>query len=114
MDKRQILVAVPAQGTDLVGYFNAELKSDFRDVLDFDIVAQNDRAVLDDIEITGVTVTDDQIDVEYSFSFSAYLGCRDQNWDDGESSSVCGSRQGDHWCFDRHVPWVPRSPVDEL
>ncbi len=114
MSQEPIRITIPPDDTNLVEYFQGELKSDFTEALDFDIVAQSDRATLDDVEVIGVTVTGDQIEVEYSFDYSAYLGCRDANWADTETSSVCGSRRGNEWWFDRHVPWVPRSTADEF
>ena len=104
MSQEPIRITIPPDDTNLVEYFQGELKSDFTKALDFDIVAQSDRATLDDVEVSGVTVTGDQIEVEYSFDYSAYLGCRDANWADTETSSVCGSRRGNEWWFDRHVP----------
>lgn len=111
---KPIRVPIPPPGTDLVDYFNEQLDSDFRDTLDFDVVAQRDRAQLDDYCVTGVDLRDGEVEVEYEFEFSAYLGCRDANWGDTESSSVVGHEENGEWVFDRHIPWQPRSTDDEF
>lgn len=114
-NNKLIRVPIPPSGTDLVEYFNDQLKTGFSGALDFDIVAQRgDRAVLDDQRITEVTVQGNEIEVEYEFEYSAYAGCRDMNWADGETSSVVGQRDCNDWVFDRHIPWEPRSSEEEF
>lgn len=110
----QIKVVIPSGDVDLVDYFKQLLEDEFSGALDFDVVAQSDRAVLDEVCVTGVTVMPDGIEVEYSFQYSAYLGCRDVNWVDGESSSVVGLKVGGVWVFDKHIPWQPRSTDEEF
>jgi hypothetical protein len=110
----EILVEIPDDETDLVDYFQNQLDSDFRDALDFDVIAQGDRVVLDEVKITTVALTNFEIEVEYELEFSAYLGCRDANWADTESSSVAGIKRDETWVFERHIPWEPRSTLDEF
>ena len=110
----QIKIAIPSDEVDLVDYFEQLLEDEFREVLDFDVVAQSHRAVLDEVRVTDVTVMPDGIEIEYSFQYSAYLGCRDMTMEDGETSSVVGQKDGAIWVFDKHTPWQPRSTDEEF
>ena len=53
-----------------------------------------DGATLDEIEINEVTVDADVVEVNYTLSFSAYLGCSDRTWADVESGRVYGMKRG--------------------
>lgn len=61
----EITVPIPKQGADLVAYFQAQLGCEFRDALDFDEIARRDRAVLDKVKVTDVTITEYGVEVEY-------------------------------------------------
>jgi hypothetical protein len=109
-----ITVPIPEDETDLIAYFEDQLDSAFRDALNFDVVRQRDRAVLDDVRITDVTITEIGVEVSYEIQFSAYLGCRDMNWADEEYYCAFGKKQDEAWLFAHHKPWTPRSTHDEF
>lgn len=110
----EIRIPIPEEGTDLKQYFQGLAPHVFKDAIDLDVVAMADRAVLDEIEIDNVTLDGEHIEVEYTIRFSAYLGCKDQNWDATESNSVCGCQQSNAWSFARHIPCEPRTTAEEF
>ena len=113
-ESQAIRIPIPPGGTDLTPYFYAIRNGDFKDALDLDVIARSDGATLDEIEINEVTVDADVVAVNYTLSFSAYLGCSDRTWADVESGRVYGMKRGDAWFFERHTPYEPRSTADEL
>ena len=113
-ESQAIRIPIPPGGTDLRPYFYAIRNGDFKEALDLDVIARSDGATLDEIEINEVTVDADVVEVNYTLSFSAYLGCSDRTWADVESGRVYGMKRGDAWFFERHTPYEPRSTADEL
>lgn len=110
----EICIPIPEEGTDLKQYFQGPALKGFKDAIDLDVVAMADRAVLDEIEIDSVNIDGENIEVEYTIRYSAYLGCKDKNWDEADSNSVCGCQRGSAWCFDRHIPCEARTTVEEF
>lgn len=97
---------------DLVKYFNKQLKDQFRGTLDLDL--QGDREIVDEMNVTRVEADSDGITVEYNIEYSAYLGCRDQNYADNDDRHVEGVCRGQGWYFKRHVSPEPLARNEEL
>ena len=58
--------------------------------MDFEVNHFDDRAQVDDIQITEIELTSDTIYIEYNVQYSAYHGCRDANYVDEDQREVEG------------------------
>jgi len=75
---------------------------------------KDERATVYKVAINDVEVTDDGVVIHYSYSYSAYYGCKDMNYADDENGTMRGKKMGDKWVFERHVSPEPRSTLDEF
>jgi len=96
-----------------------ELLDLFRERIDelqpaLDLELEDDRANVDEIEILSVTRNESGVEIEYAIQFSAYYGCRDQNYANEDQRSLTGIWQGDGYSFDAFVPPPRRDTVDEF
>ena len=98
--------------TDLIKDRDGELHGPMLAALDLDL--DDDRAVVDDIEIELVEASGDDIHVSYIVSLSAYHGCSDANYADDDHRMISGTRRGSQWVFDRHVSPERLAPNEEL
>ncbi|RYD76054.1 MAG: hypothetical protein EOP84_17420 [Verrucomicrobiaceae bacterium] len=94
---------------DLAAFFAEQLDGQFKETLDYEVAEYDERATIDEIEITEVEVAGDQITVQYSISYSAYYGCKDQDYAD-----VAERWDGDFWLFDLFVPTPVRTTFEEF
>jgi len=122
-------VRIPVQDDldddELLRYFDNQLSApgaadDFDGplsaALDLEVDDHDDRAVLDDVEVSGVEISEDgrTITIEYTVTFSAHHGCRDMNYTDMEDREIEGSREGCFWVFDEFQAPERLSPNEEL
>ena len=96
-----------------------EFEDFFRDNLDdlrlaLDLELEDDRALVDEIEIAEFELTENSVHIEYVVQFSAYYGCRDANYADEDQRAITGRRQGHRFEFDIFVPPPQRDTVDEF
>ena len=81
----------------------------------FDLEVSNSRAQIDDVEIDEVTVdADGDVEIQYTFTWSAHYGCDDMNKTDQSHGAVAGVKKDDRWLFEPHVQSEPRSTLDEF
>jgi len=104
---------------DLVDYFSdficdgmGELGGELLPALNLD--TKDERATVYEVNIEDVEVTDDGVALHYSYSYSAYYGCKNMDYADDENGTVRGKKMGDKWVFARHVSPEPRSTLDEF
>lgn len=106
-------VATDLEPLNLVAYFQEQCRNAvFRAALDLEL--QDQRAIVDSVKITEVELDDSGVVVSYDVAFSAYYGCRDQNYADRFSRTIDGTRVGANWFFKQHVPTPRRYPNEEL
>lgn len=98
--------------TELIKDRDGELHGPMLAALDLDL--EDDRAVVDDIEIELVEVIGNDIHVSYIVSLSAYHGCSDANYADDDHRMISGTRRGSQWVFDKHVSPEALAPNEEL
>lgn len=93
-----------------------EFDGKLRQALDLVVNDMDERAVLDDVEVTEVVFDAEAktVEVFYSVTFSAYYGCRDQNYTSSDERSVVGSLEDGYWVFDSFIPTQRLSPSEEL
>lgn len=84
------------------------------DAMDLGVNHFDDRAQVDDVQITEIDLTSDAIYIEFNVEYSAYHGCRDANYVDDDQRSIEGSRVGNKFFFDRFVPPPARSTHEEF
>lgn len=94
-------------------YFTNNI-DDLYDAMDLGVNHHDDRAQVDDIQITEINLTSDTIYIEYSIEYSAYHGCRDAIYVDEDQRSIEGSRIGNKFIFDLFVPPPARSTHEEF
>lgn len=119
-----IEISIPTPGEegdeiDLVDYFSdficddmGELGGELLPALNLD--TKDERATVHEVNIEDVEVTDGGVAVHYSYSYSAYYGCKDMDYADDEIGTAWGKKVGDKWVFERHVSPEPRSTLDEF
>jgi hypothetical protein len=118
----EIDVPVPEdedEDVDLAAYFYDFIYSDGElggPLLEaFDLEVSNSRAEIDDVEIDEVTVDDDgDVEIQYTFTWSAFFGCDDMNKTDQSHGAVAGVKKDGKWVFEPHVRSEPRSTLDEF
>lgn len=98
----------PREGGDL----NGELLP----VLDLEVDDHDDRALLDDVQVTEVEFDPvaKTVEVFYNVTYSAHHGCRDLSYTEIDDRSVIGTLEGSNWVFDEYVPPHRLSPSEEL
>ena len=84
------------------------------DAMDLQVNHLDDRAQVDDIQITEIELTSDTIHIEYCVEYSAFHGCRDANYVDEDQRSVEGSRNGNKFIFEKFIPPPARSTHEEF
>jgi len=84
------------------------------DAMDIQVNHLDDRAQVDDIQITEIELTSDTIHIEYCVEYSAFHGCRDANYVDEDQRSVEGSRNGNKFIFEKFIPPPARSTHEEF
>lgn len=104
----------PDAEIDLVAYFRDLLDSDLEPALDTDVWELDQRAQFIEAEVTDISTEADGIVVFYDVTFDAYYGCRDLNYAGTGDRHIVGTRVGDSWVFDKHIPRLPRDTVDEF
>jgi hypothetical protein len=120
MQSTTISIPVPEEFDDpesefnLVEYFQDLVEADLALALDTDVWEIDDRAQTYETTIDEVEVRGDDIVVNYSVSFEAYYGCRDQNYSGDDQRHITGTRVGPHWVFVRYVQRLPRDTVEEF
>lgn len=110
-----ITIEVPSGFDDeaIKNYFTDNIENLY-DAMDLEVNNLDDRAQVDDIQITEIELTSDTIYIEYNVEYSAYHGCRDANYVDDDQRSIEGSRVGNKFVFDRFVPRPARSTYEEF
>lgn len=108
----------PLDEIDLADYFSNFIQVD-GDLVGplvgaLDLEVSNSRAVIDDFDIDAVTVHENgDVEIEYTFTWSAHFGCDDLNKVGQDHGSVAGVKKGGKWLFERHV-YSQRSTADEF
>ncbi|AKH38233.1 hypothetical protein BCL69_10555 [Nitrosomonas communis] len=110
---KQLKIDIPHEldEDEIEGYFHDNVE-DLYSALDLEL--PDDRAQVDDVQITEFELTDDSVHIEYNVEFSAYYGCDDANYADSDQRSVSGRRDGSTLIFDIFVPPPRRDTVDEF
>lgn len=110
-----VKIAIPnEEDIDLVAYFQDHVESDFACAIDYGVSEFDERAQIDDIQVTDVVINGDAIEVMYEIEFSAHYGCRDKDYTDTTERSIHGRRVAGAWVFARHIPPPPRSTHEEF
>lgn len=110
-----IEIAIPdEEDIDFAAYFQGHLESDFAYAIDHGVSEFDERAQIDDTQITDVVITGESIEVMYEIEFSAHYGCRDKNYSGTSQRSIHGRRVAGVWVFARHIPPPPRSTHEEF
>lgn len=108
-------IAIPdEEDIDLTAYFQDHVESDFACAIDHGVSEFDERAQIDDIQVTDVVITGDSIEVMYEVEFSAHYGCRDKNYSGTSQRSIHGRRVAGDWVFARHIPPPSRSTHEEF
>lgn len=80
----------------------------------FDMDVQDERANIDEVKVDDVDLDGDAVVIHFTYHFSAYYGCRDQNYADSESGIAVGKVVGKTWTFDPYIPPPRLYPNEEL
>lgn len=81
----------------------------------FDLEVSNSRAEIDDVEIDEVNIDENgDVEIQYTFTWSAFFGCDDISKTDQESRFVAGVKNGGKWVFEPHLRSGSRSALDEF
>lgn len=91
-----------------------EQASEFARALDLDVSDLDDRAVVEEVEVTGVEIEGDTLCIEYAVHFSVYYGCQDHDIQDCVERTVRGHRTAHGWELPEHVPLPKRVPSDDI
>lgn len=109
-------IPIPVNKDDLLGYFIDQKKNgQFEKALVIDPLAQNARAVVDEVSITAVDELDNgDVEVSHEVDYSWYYGCSDADGGDGQIESVVGVKMNGFWRFDMFTPTPERDTCDEF
>lgn len=110
-----VYVSLPENLSDesLKSYLQERLH-ELRPALDDQVDDSDPRAVVDNIEIVAVYLTDATVQIEYRVDFSAYYGCEDRNSVASDERTVTGTIDGDCLVFDGFVPRPSRDTYEEF
>ena len=116
-----IRVAIPADTSQdaLEDYFRPLVEGDhvgrsglLRPALDLDL--DDERALVDEIELESVELGKSVVHISYRIEFSAYHGCKDMDYADEDWREVRGIQDGTDWVFEVHESPEPLAPNEEL
>lgn len=117
-----IEIEIPAsddgEEIDLVEYFS-QFIVDSQGDLGGDLIpalhlyVKDDRAVVDSVVIEDVELNAEGVAINYTYTYSAYYGCRDMNYADSDWGTVFGKKIGENWVFEHWVRPLPRSTHEE-
>lgn len=104
---------------DLVDYFSNFISNDMGELNGDLLVALNldtkdERAIVYEVRIEDVETSDDGVAIHYSYSYSAYYGCKDMDYADDETGTTLGKKVGGRWVFERYVSPKPPSTFEEF
>lgn len=87
----------------------------FWPAMDLDASQHDDRANVDEVNITEVEIDERTVAIHYDYEYSAYYGCRDVNYSDTTDEEVIvGQRQGNTLLFEKFKPRERRSSDEEF
>jgi len=87
----------------------------FSEAMDLDASQFDDRATVDKVSISDVTVDGETVVIQYEYDYSAYYGCRDMNHaNTSDEEIIVGTRQGNILSFERFKPRERRSTDEEF
>lgn len=81
--------------------------------MDLIVDDHDDRAIIYNVVITEIQLSDGDIDIEYDVEFSAYYGCRDQNYADSDSRTINGDRTQAELIFKKFFAPPKRTTFEE-
>jgi hypothetical protein len=87
---------------------------DLYQAMDLEVDDFDDRALLDWVTITQIDLTSDSIHIEFDVEYSAYHGCKDQNYSDSDARAIAGERKGKKLIFDKYIAPPKRTTYDEF
>ncbi|MFA8630553.1 hypothetical protein QT937_017325 [Xanthomonas campestris pv. campestris] len=82
--------------------------------MDLIVDDHDDRANLDNVVIKKIHLSESDVDIEYDVEFSAYHGCKDQNYADSDRREINGDRTDSELIFKRFVAPPKRTTFEEF
>lgn len=115
MDKLRIVIPPYYNDDESLKDWIANNVEEFWPAMDLDASRYDDRASLDDVNITGIVITNTTVEIQYEYEYSAYYGCRDMNYTEiAPEDTIVGERLGNVLTFDKSIPYERPSTHDEL
>ena len=88
--------------------------TDLYEAMDLEVDDSDDRAQLNEVTVTQITLRPDSIDIEFDVEYSAYYGCKDMDYSDEDSRSIAGYRKGNTFTFDKFIAPPKRTTYEEF
>ncbi|APP83836.1 hypothetical protein ABQZ99_015060 [Xanthomonas hortorum pv. vitians] len=82
--------------------------------MDLIVDDHDDRANLDDVVIKEIHLSESDVDIEYDVEFSAYHGCKDQNYADSDQREINGDRTESELIFKKFIAPQKRTTFEEF
>ena len=98
---------------ELKDYIRANIE-DLYPAMDLEVTDFDDRSVLDDVTIIEINLGSESICVEFEVEYSAYHGCKDQNYSDSDLREIEGDRIGNILIFEKFTPRPEHTTYDEF
>lgn len=79
-----------------------------------DLEVEDDRALVDDVEIEVFQLYEERVDIQYIVKYSAYFGCSDMDYSNEDQRVISGKRIGRQFLFEIFVAPAKRSTYEEF
>lgn len=106
----------PGLGVDLRGHFDELVqRGDLKAVLDLSVTEFDELALLSEVAVSAVELSDNGIAVNYVVSWAAFHACDDRRFGGRHARVLRGRAQGGDWVFERPEPApASRDTLDEF
>ena len=113
--KKFITLEVPGDyDEDQIKEYLTESVEDLYGAMDLEVNNFDDRAQVDDVNITEIELTADTVQIEYEIEYSAHHGCRDASYSESDQRTISGTRVGNIFRFAEFVAPPERTTYEEF